>query len=207
MLRAEVSVVGVVNQPVQLKQHSDGSGSYSVSVKTSVPQKEGGVKEIFLYVSAPQSTSAGLERLMVVGQRVSITGTLFFRKDGDNLFVNMGAKACLPVDETVPEGISGDLLMIGVMGSKAPDLRYGKSGKPFMTFSAYSGDGERENRSYTWVRFIRFSGEVESFLLPKALIEAKGTLELQYFNQKLTLSCRLSEVHPYVKQAPSGAPF
>jgi len=207
MLKAEVCVVGTVQQAVQIRQNSQGGYYHSVSIRTNVEQKEGGVKEVVVSVSANYGSSVGLEKLVTVGQRVSIAGTMFFRKDKDNLYLNVSAKSVTFVEDVIPDGIAGEMTMIGVLGSKAPEVKNGKSGKQFMTFSAYSGDGEGENRTYTWVRFIRFSGTVESFLLPKSLIEAKGKLELQFFKGALSLSCRLSEVKPYVKQAPSNAPF
>ena len=206
MIKAEVSVVGTVSQAVQLKLSQQGNRYYSVSVETEVSQKEGGTRKIQVMVTAPMESPVGVERLNLIGQRVNLTGTLHFRKAQNATYMNLSAKAAAPVEETIPLGISGTLDMIGKLGNKMPEVREGKNGKTFMTFSAYSGDGEGEERTYTWVRFVRFSGEVESFFAPKALLTLKGVLELQYFKDSLTMSCRVSEVAQYVKSDPN-APF
>lgn len=215
MIKAEVNLVGTVRQAAQVKQNTQGAYYYSSSVCTSVPKQEGGFQEVYVNIKAPHGASAGLEQL-VPDQHVSLKGVLSFRKDGDNIYFNMNVTECKPVDPVLTDGIVGELSMIGVLGSKAPEVRNGKNGKPFMNFSAYSGDWDGENRVYTWVRFTRFSDVIEPFLVPKALVEAKGALELQYYQNKLSIKCRLAEVKPYVKkgaspseppQAPDDAPF
>ena len=206
MIKAEVSVVGTVMQAVQLKQSQQGSRFYSVTIETEVAQKEGGVRKVLIGVTAPMESPVGVERLVNVGQRVTLSGTLHFRKVQENLYMNMSAKAAAPVEETIPMGISGTLEMLGKLGSKMPEVRQGKNNKSFMNFSAFSGEGEGEARTYIWVRFVRFASEVEPFFLPKALLSIKGTLELQYFKDSLSISCRVSEVAPYQK-TEKEAPF
>lgn len=206
MIKAEVTIVGTVKQTAQVKQSQNGGYYYSTSMATSIPQKEGGFKEVFVSLKAPKESSAGLE-MFVPGQHVSVKGVLHFRKEGDQLYLNMNVKESAPVDPMLSDIVTGELSMIGFLGNKAPEVKPGKNGKPFMSFSAYSGDGDDDNRVFTWVRFIRFSDTVEDFLVPKALIEAKGALELQYFKDKLTLGCRVSEVNRYIKKAPAEAGF
>ena len=206
MIKAEAIIVGTITQATQIKSNSQNGNYYSASVKSAIPQKEGGVKEVFIFITAPATASAGIEQLSV-NQHVSLKGTLYFRKEGDQIYLNMSVKECTPLDTNPGDSISGNLAMIGVVGSKAPEVKNGKNGKPFMTFSAYSGDGDKDNRVFTWVRFTRFNGEVEPFLVPKALVQATGSLELQFFNDKLSISCRLGEVKPYIKKAPAEAPF
>lgn len=214
MIKADVTVFGTVVQGSQVKQTAKGY-ILTAAVRTSVPQKEGGMQDVLVSVSAPQTASAGIETL-VQGQRVSLSGALHFHKIGEVMYLNMNVVSCTQADPSPGDGISGELHMIGFLGSRAPEVRTGKGGKPFMNFSAYSGDGDGENRSFTWVRFIRFSGDVEPFLVPKALVKASGTMELQFFQGKLSISCRLSQVSPYEKkpgtggtiaEAPADAPF
>lgn len=214
MIKADVTVVGIVIQASQVRQTSKGY-VLAAAIKTVVPQKEGGMQEVLISISAPQSASAGIETL-TQGQRVCLTGTLHFRKNGEVMYLNMNVATCAEPDAAAVDGISGELVMIGFLGSRAPEVRNGKGGKPFMNFSAYSSDGEGDSRTFTWVRFIRFSGEVEPFLVPKALIKASGQLELQFYQGQPSISCRLSQVGPYEKKAgtegviadaPADAPF
>lgn len=80
MIKAEVSVVGTVMQAVQLKQSQQGSRFYSVTIETEVAQKEGGIRKVLIGVTAPMESPVGVERLVNVGQRVTLSGTLHFRK-------------------------------------------------------------------------------------------------------------------------------
>lgn len=205
MIKADAVVVGSVIQAAQLKS-SDHGDCFEINIKTAIPQKEGGFKDVYLYVKEPVNAPVGL-RSLVAGQRVILSGTLIFHKREDQIFMNMTAQtSVLAADPAQVDSIEGTLHMIGVMGSQAPVVRTGKSGKSFMNFSAYSGDGDKDKRVYTWVRFIRFSGDVEPFLVPKMLIEATGKMELQFFQGKLNLGCKLSEVKPYVKNNTQGIP-
>ena len=64
---------------------------------------------------------------------------------------------------------------------------------------AFSTEKHEENFAFTWVRFIRFSAEKESWLQPKARICAKGVLELSIYLDKINLSCRVEEMAEWVK--------
>lgn len=206
MIKAEVTVVGTVTQAAQIKQNKEGNYFYSASLKSSIPHKEGGFKEVSISLAAPQDFPGGLESL-VLGQRYSVKGTLTFNKKEDQTYLNMSVKETATAEGNAPDNISGELSMIGVVGNKGPEVKTGKTGKPYMNFSAYSSDGKNDERVFTWVRFTRFNGEVEPFLVPKMLIQAGGTLELQFYKEKLSLGCKLSSIQPYVKKAPSEAPF
>ena len=204
MIKAEVSVVGTVMQPTQTKKYSQGGYFFSSTLKTSVPQAGGGFKEVNVSISAPQNESAGLD-VLSAGQHVSLKGTLHFRKSGDLVYLNMLVKESGQADPGLADGISGDLSMIGAVGSRGVEMKTSKKGKPFMVFSAYSGDGDKDNRVFTWVRFTRFTGIAEPFLAPKAWIEATGSLELQFFQDKLSISCIAREVKPYTKNSQENA--
>ena len=206
MIKAEATVVGTVTQSTQIKQNQKGGYNYIATVKSAIPMKEGGFKEVSLHVSAPQEASAGLEKLGT-SQHVMLQGTLYFRKDDEQVYLNLSVKAISEIDANLPDNIAGELTMIGKVGSKGVEVRNSKNGKPVMNFSAYSGDGEDDKRVFTWVRFVRFSGDVEPFIEPKALIQASGDMELQFYKDKLSIGCKLKNVQPYVKKAPDGAPF
>ncbi len=200
MIKAEVSVVGTLLEPAQAKQNAQGGYYYSASMKSSVPQVGGGSKEVIVSISAPQDDSAGIESL-AAGQHVSLKGTLHFRKNGDLVYFNLHVRESAAADPGLADGIAGDLTMIGAIGSRGVEIKTSKKGKPFMIFSAYSGEGEKENRVFTWVRFTRFTGVAEPFLVPKAWIEATGTLELQYYQDKLSIGCKARTVNPYARNA------
>ena len=52
---------------------------------------------------------------------------------------------------------------------------------------------------YLWVRFFSFTDKREGWLQPQTAIEVKGDLDLSVYNDKLNVSCKISEMSEYVK--------
>ena len=95
--------------------------------------------------------------------------------------------------------IEGDMTFLGKVGNKI-EVKDSKNGKKFLSTSGFSTTKEGEEFEYTWVRFIQFEAEKPEWLVPKAGIEVKGKLELDVYNDKLDISCRVSELKEWVKQ-------
>ena len=57
-----------------------------------------------------------------------------------------------------------------------------------------------DNFSYIWVHFVDFSEERPECLVPKAGINAEGALELNLFNDRLDIGCRVSSISGWEKQ-------
>ena len=76
-----------------------------------------------------------------------------------------------------------------------------KSGKSFTVFSAYSSEKDGDNYTYTWVRFMQFDKRKETWMQPKAGINAKRDLELCVYNNRLDLTCRISECSLWEKNS------
>ena len=95
--------------------------------------------------------------------------------------------------------IEGDMTFLGKVGNKI-EVKDSKNGKKFLSTSGFSTTKEGEEFEYTWVRFIQFEAEKPEWLVPKAGIEVKGKLELDVYNDKLDISCRVSELKEWVRQ-------
>jgi hypothetical protein len=91
------------------------------------------------------------------------------------------------------------MTFFGKVGNKI-EVKDSKNGKKFLSTSGFSTTKEGEEFEYTWVRFIQFEAEKPEWLVPKAGIEVKGKLELDVYNDKLDISCRVSELKEWVKQ-------
>lgn len=94
--------------------------------------------------------------------------------------------------------IEGTIEFRGTVGKQVEEKR-DKRGNAYSVFSAFSTEKHEENFAFTWVRFIRFSAEKESWLQLKARICVKGVLELSIYLDKINLSCRVEEMAEWVK--------
>ena len=69
-----------------------------------------------------------------------------------------------------------------------------------MTFSAFSTEKNGEDLAFTWVRFMHFGETKKDWMTPKTGIEAKGELQLGVFNDRIDITCRVTEVKEYEKK-------
>ena len=134
-----------------------------------------------------------------VGTKVEMRGTLTFRKRSDNLYLNFHAEAVDFAPVSDKDSITGDIEFRGTIGKQVEEKTDKKGGK-YLVFSAFSTEKDGEAFAFTWVRFIRFSAERETFLAPKTGITAKGKLELSAYLDKLNIACRVEELAEWVKK-------
>ena len=137
-------------------------------------------------------------------QRVEVQGTLTLRKRGDALYFNFMADSVNLNPVETKDKIEGEMEFRGSLGNKDVIVKNDKKGNPFSVFSGFSTEKVGENFEFIWVRFVRFSGEKEAFLLPKGKVNVKGTAEFGVYNDKVDISCRVSEISEWVKEPYQG---
>ena len=123
------------------------------------------------------------------GTRIEATGTLTFRKTGDNLYFNFHADTVNLSPESNKDAIEGTLEFKGTVG-KGVDEKTDKKGGKYVSFSAYSTEKSGDALQFTWVRFIKFDYVKEAFLEAKAKIHATGKLTVSAYNGRIDLDCR-----------------
>lgn len=97
-------------------------------------------------------------------------------------------------------------------------MRANKEGKQFISFGisvvvqaktginktveiSVAKDGD--NYAYTWIRFMQFDTTKADWVQAKAGINAKGDLQVGAYNDRLDLTCRVTELTPWEKKAAS----
>ena len=96
--------------------------------------------------------------------------------------------------------IEGTMTFRGTLGNKEIQEKQGKKGA-YRVFDAYSAEKIAEDLfSYIWVHFVDFSEERPECLVPKAGINAEGALELNLFNDRLDIGCRVKSLSEWEKQ-------
>lgn len=196
MIRAKATINGVVSRQASMRQDKDGRLLAAFSVKITVPGARNNMpgKEVYVSVSIP---AAGFDaQLITVGTRIGASGTLTFKKQGDNIYLNFLAETISPNPESEKDGIEGTLEFKGTVG-KAVETKRDKKDRPYVSFSAFSTDKVKDVFEFLWVRFVRFDYEPEAFLQPKAKVQVSGKLSVTAYDGRLSLDCQTEEMKPW----------
>jgi len=199
MIKVQATINGVISKPGTIRVAGDGKKFIGFSVKLSVPGSRNNMPGKELVISVSKDGDEAELSALTEGTRIEATGTLTFRKTGDNLYLNFHADTVNLNPESAKDSIGGTLEFKGTVG-KGVDEKTDKKGRKYVSFSAYSTEKSGDTLQFTWVRFIRFDYVKEAFLEPKAKIHATGRLTVSAYNGRIDLDCRLEEVKPWERQ-------
>ncbi len=198
MIKGNVTLCGRICHIATLRPNKKGELYTNFSVKVSLPVGVGNTKDCWISVRKKGGTLEELKQYLI-GTSVEITGILNFHKSKEDIYLNLTADTIEFVDNTRPECIAGEIEFYGKVGT-VPEIKDDKHGNKYMYFSGYSSEMSGEERVFIWVRFIRFSGEIEDFLKKGNGIHLTGTLDMLFYNDHLSLGCRFREVTRWVKE-------
>lgn len=198
MIKGTVTLCGKISRAATLKSNKQGEIYTNLSVKISLSNGPGDSKECWISVGKKGGTPAELAQYEI-GTWVEVTGVLTFRKYKEEIYMNLAADSIMLSDETKKEGITGEIEFYGTIGS-VPEMKNDKNGNKYLYFSGYSSEQVGEERAFTWVRFIRFSGEQEDFLVKGNGVHLKGTLDILFYHDRMNLGCRFKEVEHWTKK-------
>lgn len=195
MLKCNVTVNGVISRAATIRKDNEGKDFITFGVKVIVPTKYSTVNSIDIGVTIG-GTQSDLQKYPL-NSRISLTGMMTFKKKGDNLYINLRADEA-KTDSVGADAITGTLMFRGTI--KNLDLKEDKKGKGYLVFDAYSSDKlEDGSYSYIWVRFIRFSETLESFLADKAGVNVNGDVQLTLYKDKLNISSKINSLEEWDK--------
>ena len=201
MIKCNVTINGTIKRNAEIRTDKDNNSFVSFPVSVVIPAKSGINKTVEVSVSM-NGTQADCAKYQA-NKRVEMQGTLTLRKRGEALYFNFMATSV----KSSPDGkdkIEGEMEFRGSLGSKDIQSKTDKKGNPFTVFSGFSTEKVGENFEFVWVRFVRFSADKEAFLQPKARVNVKGTAEFGVYNDKIDISCRVSEISEWVKEPYQG---
>lgn len=203
MIKCSVTINGTISRAAQMRTDKENNQFVSFPVNVVLTAKTGINKTIEVSVSMNGSQTDCFK--YQANQRVEMQGTLTLRKRGEAMYFNFMANSVNLHPTENKDKIEGDMEFRGSLGGKDVILKNDKKGNPFLLFSAFSTEKIGENFEFIWVRFVRFSGEKEAFLQPKARINIKGTSEFGVYNDKIDISCRVSEISEWEKEPYQGS--
>lgn len=198
MIKCNVTICGTVSRAAQMRTNKEGKPFLTFGVNAVIPAKSGINKTIEISVAKDGGTNDDLSQY-AVGSRVEVLGVLTFHKKGEALYFNMSATGINNFDAPGDDSVKGDIEFRGSLGNKI-ESKTDKKGNPFLVFSAFSTEKNGEDFAFTWVRFMQFGETQKEWMAPKAGIEAKGELQLGVFNDRLDITCRVSELKEYEKK-------
>ena len=196
MIKCNVTIVGRVFRAPEIKNDREGNPFVTFGVSSEL-KDNGETRDIDFSVASDGEDDVILG--LSVGDRVKVKGVLTFRKREDVVFFNLSASE---VDKTKEKDrIEGTMTFRGTLGGKEIQEKQGKKGA-YRVFDAYSAEKVAEDKfSYIWVHFVDFSEERPECLVPKSGINAEGALEMNLFNDRLDIGCRVSSLSGWEKQS------
>jgi len=178
-----------------VRTNSENKVFTAFAVNCVVPAKSGINKTV--EISVAKDGEDNELKNCALGQRVNVSGTLTFKKRGDNLYFNLSASE-VTLSASNEDSIKGEMNFRGKTGKNIEE-KTDKKGKDFLQFSGFSAEKVNDGFEYLWVRFFGFDCKREKWLQPQTGIEVKGDMELSVYNDKLNLSCKIAEMSAYVK--------
>lgn len=194
MIKCNVKVCGIVTRTASTKTTNDGKTFVAFALAVDVPATKGEQIPIYISVAADHADVNALTQ----GRRVAIYGTLKIRGAAERkMYFNLSATN-IELDPVAEAGISGEMEFRGTL-CKEILTPTDKKGNKYLRFSAYSTDKVGEDFFSVFVRFVRFTEAMDSFMVPKGKIEAKGDFRVTTFNGNIDLSCKVSGIKEWVK--------
>lgn len=198
MIRGNVTLCGIISHAATLRPNKKGEIYTNFTVKVSLPSGAGSTKDCYVFVRKKGGTANILEQYPV-DILVEVTGILTFYKSREKLYMNLAAESVTCCEGETKQGISGNIEFYGTVGT-IPEIKDDKHGNKYLYFSGFSSEQSGEERVFTWVRFVRFSGEKEKFLEKGNGVHLVGALDILFYNGRLNLGCRFKEVLPWGKK-------
>ena len=196
MIKCNVTIVGRVFRAPEIKNDREGNPFVTFGVSSEL-KDNGETRDIDISVACDGEDEEILS--LSSGDRVKVKGVLTFRKREDVVFFNLSGSE-VKKDVKEKDKIEGTMSFRGTLGGKEIQEKQGKKGA-YRVFDAYSAEKIAEDKfAYIWVHFVDFSEERPECLVPKAGINAEGALELNLFNDRLDIGCRVKSLSEWEKQ-------
>lgn len=152
MIKCNVTMCGTISRVATVRTNSENKVFTAFAVNCVVPAKSGINKTV--EISVAKDGEDNELKNCALGQRVNVSGTLTFKKRGDNLYFNLSASE-VTLSASNEDSIKGEMHFRGKTG-KIIEEKTDKKGKEFLQFSGFSAEKVNDGFEYLWVRFFGF---------------------------------------------------
>ena len=197
MIRCNVNVVGTVTRPVEIKTVKGGNSFFTFAMSVNLKDRQLS-KKVDISVASNGDDDVVLD--LSSGDRVEVVGIMTFKRLGDKTYLNLSAeKIRKKINED--DSVKGRIQFRGTVGSKGIIEHEGKNGR-FRTFDAFSSERiDKQQYSFIWVRFLDFMDECPDWLGPRVGINVEGKLDLQLYNDSISITCRTESISHWLKES------
>jgi hypothetical protein len=200
MIKCDLILCAVISKSASVKDAKDGGSFITFGVRYPVIGRKDGMKDMEISVSTDGSKSD--LPFYALGRRVTIKGTLTIKKRDGKCYYNLrtteGVKLAKSTDA---DALEGTMEFRGKIGKKGVLVQQDKNGKEYKIFSAFSVDKANDKSEFTWCRFLYFEPkDGEDLFAADKFVTVHGDLQLDVYNNEITLSCRVSDVEPWVME-------
>ena len=137
MIKCEVSVCGTINKEAIIRTNKDGKSFMSFAMNIVLPTTSGSkVLDVSVLCDCEKNNDVSK---FCVGTRLNASGTLLFKKRGENLYLNLYAEGFEFENVAAIDSIKGSMLFRGKLG-KTIEEKTDKKGNKYRTFSGVSSE-------------------------------------------------------------------
>lgn len=116
MIKVQATINGIISKPATIRVSGDGKKFIGFLVKLSVPGSRNNMPGKELSISVSKDGDESELPSLAAGTRIEATGTLTFRKTGDNLYFNFHADTVNLSPESSKDAIEGTMEFKGTVG-------------------------------------------------------------------------------------------
>lgn len=198
MIKCNVTVCGIISRDASIRMNTEGKEFLTFPLRITIPATDGQSMNIEVSVrkEGERSETNGFRN----GSRVEARGTMYFKRRGDKLYLNLFADEICKASEDNADAIKGELVFRGKVGQRIEDKR-DKKDKPYTVFSAFSAEKVADGFEYQWVRFFCFGYEREKWLQAGVKVDVRGEMNLSAHNGMINVSCKVEELAEYVAES------
>ena len=136
MIKCNVTMCGTISRVATVRTNSENKVFTAFAINCVVPAKSGINKTV--EISVAKDGEDNELKNCALGQRVNVSGTLTFKKRGDNLYFNLSASE-VTLSASNEDSIKGEMHFRGKTG-KIIEEKTDKKGKDFLQFSGFSAE-------------------------------------------------------------------
>lgn len=197
MIKCNVTVCGTISRDASIRTNKEGKKFLMFPLQVMISGTGGQDMSVEVDVSKDANQEDTTDHRK--GSRVGVKGTLYFKRRGDKLYLNLFANEIydVPADDT--DVIKGELVFRGKVGQNIEEKR-DKKEQPYTMFSVFSAEKVSDGFEYQWVRFFYFGYEREEWLQAGVKVDVKGEMNLSTHNGKINVSCRVEELSEYAAE-------
>lgn len=171
MIKCNVTMCGTISRVATVRTNSENKVFTAFAINCVVPAKSGINKTV--EISVAKDGEDNELKNCALGQRVNVSGTLTFKKRGDNLYFNLSASE-VTLSASNEDSIKGEMHFRGKTG-KIIEEKTDKKGKDFYSSQAFPQRKSMTASNTCGYGSLALTANVKSGCNPRQASRSKAT--------------------------------